>query len=670
MAIQEGVVLGGLNLNPASGNFAVEAIDFPPPKKKPEWAQSVDSDGADLIREPKYENRTIPVTVRIQPQASMDVALAKMGELVDMIQEAEKNPGGIPLEWTPATGSKTLTFYVLTGEVVSVPIVMVAEGAGWFVYSPQVKIVLTAKPFGYMPEVEVAAAKSIEPGLSVVVLTIPTVAGDVPAEGRLVVTDTAAVGRRFVEWGLENRYYNAATSLILDNESMTPVSGVQSTALNASGAYKPGGATKGTIATTLLPEPTICCNTGVLKHVGTFQVKARVQAVVGAESQAENVHLRLSWQDGEGPLRGNAWQTVWLAGKFIEVDLGTISVSPTLLGTQKWLGQVEAYSDGMAAGDALHVDYLTFVPVLEGYGKARGVASSAPGTVAAFDNFTTGTLSGSLNGRTPPVGAAWVTSGGATDWTVAPGAISRTGTALRFGVLGSAMGNSRIVAKGLVVLKSTITLGAMVRWVNENNYAYMQAETTSSGKIFVFLGVKIAGVTTVLAERAVLLHATPEATVSITLVASLDGNLSGTIALEGGIEFTLSSSNPGLATGAALASGKCGILDSATGLLTRSIVSVSASSLSSIPYCIQPSQSMEARSNATLAEDTTGTYSGPVPLYRGSRFYVPQDGSANRTSRVIVKADRNDLEEADQQTIADAFTAQVFATPRFHVIPR
>jgi hypothetical protein len=79
---------------------------------------------------------------------------------------------------------------------------------------------------------------------------------------------------------------------------------------------------------------------------------------------------------------------------------------------------------------------------------------------------------------------------------------------------------------------------------------------------------------------------------------------------------------------------------------------------------------MQFRSDSTIAMDSTGTYYGPVPEYRGSRFYVPQAGEANRTSRIIVKADRNDLEESDQQVIADAFTAQVYYTPRYSVIPR
>jgi hypothetical protein len=113
----------------------------------------------------------------------------------------------------------------------------------------------------------------------------------------------------------------------------------------------------------------------------------------------------------------------------------------------KWLGQIEAYSLNTAAGDTLHIDYLTFIPVLEGYGKARGVQPTSSATVDAFDNFSTGTLSGGLNGRTPAVGAAWATSGATMDFGIASGGAARStvsDSGTRFGVLGVAVGNCSV----------------------------------------------------------------------------------------------------------------------------------------------------------------------------------------------------------------------------------
>jgi hypothetical protein len=674
MSALEQLVLNGTALNTTGGFYVLEGVDFTPPKKKPEWAQGADSDGAELIRTPLYENRTITATIRVVG-TTMNQALEKFGELVDQLQEAEKNPQGIPLEWTPANSTKTITFYVLTGEVTSVPVVVEGSDVGWFVAMPKVGISMTCKPFGYGAEVEVAAAKSIETGLSVVVLTVPTVAGDIPAEGRLVITDTAAVGRRYVEWGLENRYYNASTSLIEAAEAMTPVGGTRSEAANT-GAYSPSS-TKKTIATTLVNEPTICLETGVLKHVGSFRVKARVQVVLGAESLAERVKLRLSYQDGEGPFRANPWQTPNLGGKYVEVDLGVITSTTAISGTLKWLGRIEAYSENGIAKDVLHVNYLTFIPVAEGYGKAVAPALTGGGTISAFDNFTTGTLSGSLNTRTPAVGAAWATSGAATDYAVAAGKVSRstvTDTEPRLGVLGAALGNSSVRVEGAVENNSTassLIVGALIRWTNASNYAFLELEYTISGKttvaVNIRLCVRIAGVTTVLASTSQA-SAAASLAFSATITATLDGNLACTGAAVA--PFSLTASSSAIATGGALASGKGGIYDQALGHGLRTFSSIGVTTLAGIPYSIQPSQSMEVRSDSTIAEDVTGTYTGPVQQYRGSRFFGPQDGSANRTSRMVVKADRNDLEESDQQTIADAFTAQVFATPRYGVIPR
>ncbi|HXD54708.1 MAG TPA: hypothetical protein VN618_08140 [Solirubrobacteraceae bacterium] len=656
--------MNSLNIN-NEVDYGLEAFDAPPPAKREEWAQAVDGDGAGLIRVPKYENRVVTMSLRVGKQASMDAALAKIGALADLLQEAELNPGGIPLVFTPATGSKSFTLYVLTGRITAVEQVNEGPGAGFYVFMPLLKVQLTCRPFGYGAEEEVAAAKSIETGLSTVILTVPTVLGDVPAEARLVVKDTAKVGRRTVEWGVQNRFYDAATSLIEAAEAMTPVGGTRSEAANT-GAYSPSS-TKKTIATTLLPEPTICLETGVLKHVGVYGVKLRAQAVLGAGSLAEKIKVRLSYQDGEGPFRANPWQTPVLGGKYVEVDLGTITLTEKITGTQKWVGRVEAYSTNEAAKDVLHANYLTFVPCFEGWGKARGQASAAAGTVVAFDNFTTGTLSGSLNTRTPATGAAWATSGSATDWAVSAGEILRkttSDTEPHYGVLGAAIGNSAISFSFSV---PGGTCGAILRWVDKENYAFFLAkESAGPVKLTFSLGVKVAGVTTILAEQV----GTYVERVEGTLATTVDGALS--VKLTGALNVSLAGSHASLATGGALASGKGGIYDYNPGgtIWSRRFYSVSVAQLPAVPYVVQSERTLEIRSDSTLVQDSTGTYVGPPPEYRGSRFYLPQDGSANRTSRVIVKADRNDLEEADQQTIGDAFTAQIFATPRYAVLPR
>jgi hypothetical protein len=682
MAIQEGLVLNGLNLNPATGNFALEALDLTPPPKKPEWAQAADADGADLVRRPLFENRTITATIRITPQASMNLALEKLGELVDQLQEAEKNPGGIPLEWTPANSTKTITFYVLTGAVTGIPIVVEGTGAGYFANTPQIITSMICRPFGYGAELEVAAAKANEAGLSVVTLAVGAVAGDVPAEGRLVVSDTAAVGRRFVEWGLENRYYDAATKLILDSEDMTPVGGVQSTALNASGAYKRSGATKGTIATQLFPEPTICCTTGNLKHVGTFRVKARINCLLPGVGDLSNDFIRLTWQDGAGPFRANTWVNPTAEG-LCEVDLGIVTVTPTVSGTQKWLGCIEGYSLNGASKDTLHVDYLTLIPVLEGYGLARGATPTTADTLLAFDDLTSGTLSGPLGARTAELGGAWITAGAATDWTVAAGIVTRatkSDASRRLGVVGPALANM-VTAVTIHNLGVETYGGALARYVSSTSYAFCElqpltlyrANSLVLGRLVV--GVLVAGTETIIRQVALFAayNGNPDLTSPIVLQLVVTGEAIAAAATQSGKRIAIAQgSHASLATAGTLAIGNGGLLDHSNTATahTRVYSSIAVSQVSLIPYCVQPSQSMEVRSDSAICEDSSGVFTGPVPQYRGSRFYLPQAGSAARTSRIIVKADRNDLEESDQQTIGDSFTAQVFATPRYHVIPR
>ena len=65
MSALELLKLNGTELNTEAGPYVLEAVDFTPPKKKPEWAPGADSDGAELIRTPLYENRTITATIRM-----------------------------------------------------------------------------------------------------------------------------------------------------------------------------------------------------------------------------------------------------------------------------------------------------------------------------------------------------------------------------------------------------------------------------------------------------------------------------------------------------------------------------------------------------------------------------------------------------------------------------
>ena len=159
-----------------------------------------------MVRDPLFENRVIDLQVDVWT-ASRNAGQAAVGALVDKLEEADRNRGGIPLVWTPANSSASLTFYVLTGEVTSYPIDV---ASGYFSTPPvlRVGLSLTCKPHGYYPEVAGPTATASTP---IVSLAVPAVPGDDSAEGRLVVTDTASQTRDFVAWGLEQRFYSGRT---------------------------------------------------------------------------------------------------------------------------------------------------------------------------------------------------------------------------------------------------------------------------------------------------------------------------------------------------------------------------------------------------------------------------------------------------------------------------
>jgi hypothetical protein len=70
VATREQLVLDGTALDSATGAFALVELEMPPPKKRAQWAQSGDSDGAALVSDPLFENREITAKIRIRNQAA------------------------------------------------------------------------------------------------------------------------------------------------------------------------------------------------------------------------------------------------------------------------------------------------------------------------------------------------------------------------------------------------------------------------------------------------------------------------------------------------------------------------------------------------------------------------------------------------------------------------
>jgi hypothetical protein len=404
---RESLILDGVELNDLTSDYVLRSIDFPVPKKRYEWVTGADADGAWLVRDPLFENRTIPMSLRVAQQATMDQALAKIAVLVGKLEEAEQQPDGLPLVWTPANSTKSITFHVLTGEVDGIPVTRDGADRGWLRNYPIVNLTLTCRPFGYGALVSAAASASGSTPL--ITVDVASVAGDVPAEGTIVVTDLASKSRRDALWGLEQRYYTpggGAAPLTLAAGSLV-TTGFAGTAGTLAGAYL-----SNVITASAADQPTAICGTGNQPHIGTYRVRARVQAGSVA------ARFRLAWQDGDGPFSTNPPIAVPAAGGWCEIDLGPITIEPSALGAQRWTGRVEAYTTDGAA-QTVYVNLLELIPAGEGYGRARAAYAYKSGVVVAREDFS-GFTSGNLNGRTAPAGGAWATAGDATDFAGQP----------------------------------------------------------------------------------------------------------------------------------------------------------------------------------------------------------------------------------------------------------
>lgn len=664
--------MDGLELNDGT-NYVLEALSMPPAQKKPVWVTGGDTDGAILDRTPPYDNAQVVARVRVVVQSTMDLAVAKLAALGDKLQESERNNIGVAITWTPADGTIQATGRVLSGEITDLPIIVDGDGAGWFVKAPVVTITLTRDPF--WRSAEVSAGTTSASTLPVATLELSSVAGDVPGEGRLVVTDAASQSRRLVRWGLESRFYPTSSppGLLLDSDSLV-TSGFAGTGTTRSGAYDPGAAGNSVIRGTLALQTIAVCGTGVQTHVGTFHVFARVWATETTSGAVS--YVRLSWQDGDGPVRSNAYTAAPLNAAWVEVDLGTITTTTAISGTQKWLGRIDAYST--AVGETLDVDYIYLVPAQEGYGEARAIYSYTPGVQVARDEFTGRAAALALNTLVAPSGGTWATSGPATDFAAADGPASSDETmsrsvvsqaSVRFAILGAT--NYTDVEVGVdtyaTVRAGGVYSGAVARWVDSSNYLY--AGITSTNYLFVQAVVAAASV----ANGFVFPGVASAVWHTIRLVAFASGRaIVMLLDSGGGIIDTTEIQHSSLATGGALATGKPGFFDAnlAATASTRYYDNFYVATPTAEPVVVYSGRTGTFASTYAQRQDSTGTYAGDVPGYRGTRFYMPPAGTRTRKARIAVIARRNDIVVAQDDQIADSTTIQALVTPRYVNVPR
>lgn len=677
--------LDGLALNDLS-SFVLRGVDAPTPRKRPEWIEGVDADGSALVSDPLFENRIITLRIRVMPQSTMDAALAKIGSIVDKLEEAERQPDGIALLWTPQGATKTLTFYVLTGEI-DVPISLSGDDRGWFRKYPTVTIKLTCKPFGYGAEV---TSSTVTNGNAYQTVELTGVTGDVPAEARIVVTDNASKDRRHVEAGLEYRYYNASTSLEIDSDSMTAISGAGNT---RTGAYDPGAAGNSVIRITPTTERVqAIAATGDQAHIGTFRIKARV--FWSATDPTDTCLVRLAWRVGDGPLRANDWAVTPIttgvgtsAGEFFELDLGLITVPPATLGTQKWTGQIECLKvdrlGGLGAGCTLDLDVLWLIPAGEWYAKARGAYSYRPAAIVANDSFTGIASATALGTRAAPLGGSWAGSGGGADFVAADAPVATDETekrtelaTTRTEILGTTSYTD--VEVGVDVYNDSQGSGGecscIARWTDASNHlaALLYFAPTGSTPSAGLLLHKVVGGTSI-RLGADLFPIQPGTWYRIRIIVYASGRVIATVSSRNETVIArVENQHADLATGGTLATGKFGFRDASHSVASTRYFDTFYAAAPPNPdaIAIYSSRKLEFRSDLTLRTDSAGTYYGEPAFVRGGRLLIPPAGDESRKTRVFAKTRRGDIDVAQDDQIADSTKLEVFYTPRYSVIPR
>jgi hypothetical protein len=675
----ESWVLDGLILN--GGNFTLRELTADPPRERQNWITAADTESAALFRQPLHENRTITMKLLVSPQASMDAALDQVGAVVDKLRKASSTAAGVPLVWTPNGSTRARTFTVLTGEVTGLPIGLADEGLMWVQQRPVINLELTCQPYGYGTETLTSITTSATPFAS---MEITGVTGDIPALGRLIITDNATQSRRHVEWGLEGPLtYNASTSLLVDSDDMvtTGFSGAQGT---PGGAYDPNASgNTGIVLTLVAGTTTAICGTGNLSHVGVFRVKARIES-----GSASNL-FRLSWRALDGPMNHNAWVTPFNSTDWQELDLGTITIPAATLGTQRWAGQVEIAAASSSPGAAA-VDYLVLVPQAAGYGVARAVYSYSSGISTGYDAFVATTAGVALNTRTAPLGGAWATSGDATDFVFADQFTTGDGvetivrstaaaeTSGRFAILGStSYTDSQADVRAKFSAGSFNQEQAVIlRWTDSSNYLRLVVTDNGTSADTASIEQVVAGVVTVIASQTFNWGTlAPDDTsfgsrYRMRLIAYSSGRALGYVLSNDGatVFISLDGSSTAVATGGTLATGKPGLRDratSVTGPINRYFTEFKASTPPAEPIAIYSGKTMQVRYDDTLRDDSTGTYTGRPPSYNGSRFLVPVG-----TSRVLAKVRRNDIVTAADSTVTDSTKIQIGWTPRYLAVPR
>lgn len=664
---------------------------FPMPDLDTQFSSSVDAT-RDTLTSLRYKNRKITLKMRVVGSS----AGALETQVSYAMQKAAKTNADAV---TTGTGiGATLQYTSPSGDAVVFDVVhasVVADTGKRYAARDITEVVCEFECLPFWRGAENTPSDHTETTLPVLTFTEATVDGDVPALGRLVVDEDQAASQAWVMAALRSKNYSsdADAALFYQAEGRTPLGGSAATASSGYSGTASGSGSNVVDVDNLATDWEAVLSTQAtgggshLQHVGSYRVFVRVQA---DSSNTGIVGVAFEW--GVGDFRNPARNTpVYLTDtrasdgtavedQWILADLGLVTIPQVQVGTQYWEGRVIAKSSALS--DQLFIDHLIFAPVDEFYAEAsKGTVGAAATAYTAFDDFSAGTYSGDLASDTLPTGGTWGTTASpyeTSDFAVTGGvarrtAVSDTVTDIRYGRImypsGTAsMTNTAAHLEFTAVTTANLVRGVAARIVDKDNMLVAVVESYGSGTSDGFLIVQkvVAGTPTTLTTRSVTLsHGGP---IEIDAKITAGGEWSFTAALGSGT-FTLTGQDSALATGGALASGSCGVVDWAP-------TATAATRDYQTFYCYVPvvdaavfaGQSIQFRHDGCLREDSAGGYWQRVSRYEGDYLLVPPSGREARTVEVIVKACRNDPRTGADSALDDV-SAQLFISPRGLQLP-
>lgn len=656
-----------------NASFFLLEHSYPPPERDVMLAPTADTEGDPLVQQ-RYRNREVTIHLRVKASsaANLETALAKLTQKM-----AKFNREGGTLKRTLGSGD------VILFDIIGAELDLLHDRRLVHSFRTEVTIRLTCKPFGRAPEVAIATDHT-DTTIGCLVFTETSFKGDVPATARMVVDEDSSHDQYWLTWGVESRYYNAASTAALyqQAESLTALSG-SSVVTGPAGAS--GGASNNVMRSAALSAEydyailsTQATGGGAhLSHIGDFQVYARVQTPT---SNGGAVNMNLSWSVGDGRrVTNNATTTFPVAsydGTWRLVDLGQVHIPKVTAGTQRWEGRIVVGST--RSGDKIDVDILYLVPITEGSGRVQGVPQTAVvGSITDADGFDQ--AAGALNGKTLIVGGTWATSGDATDLaTTGASTVTRTTTADagagRTAVAGStSLTNVNVqtdvkVSAGL----NGLEVGVYGRWIDATHWALGWVDWSNYPSYgFVNPTVTIQNGAAVYSVQGFAYDVLPGTTYTVRMMIDASGRYYLWVYTPG--------SDPGdprvqgqhdvLATGGGVASGKPGIWD-----LNLSGSACTRTYYGFLAYAPTPDaavmsgRSIEIRSDRVVRQDSGGTLWVPPGSYEGDYMTLPAAGQEARTVRVIVKASRNTPTSMSDPAI-DAISAKLNYVPRYLNVP-